>query len=182
MALPASGAISLYDVNVELGRSGTTMVSLDDANVRSLIGISSGAIDLNSAHGKSSFTLAWSANGLSAGYCLIGGAVAWTFWHDGTYYVSDKDGTRYGSWGTPTTDNIANGYERSMHLLSSSANLVVKTSYNNGVLYDTWYTGLPALWYTSGVTNLGYWKMTLTIRKLGGSPSISRDFFIVCSG
>ena len=53
MTLPASGAISFNDVNVELGLSGTAAISLNDAAVRTLFGISSGAISMNSGYGKS---------------------------------------------------------------------------------------------------------------------------------
>ena len=48
-----SGQISLNDVNVELGRSGTTTIALGDSNVRSLAGVASGAISMNNLRGKS---------------------------------------------------------------------------------------------------------------------------------
>ena len=56
MALPSSGAISLYDVNIELGRSGTTQIGLGDSIVRTLFATASGAIGLNVGYGKSSRT------------------------------------------------------------------------------------------------------------------------------
>lgn len=43
MALPSSGAISLAQFNTELGNSVTAQISLNDADVRALIGKSSGA-------------------------------------------------------------------------------------------------------------------------------------------
>ena len=60
MALNASGAISLggatagQSINLELGQTATTQIGLNDANVRSLLGKSSGAIGLSDAYGKSS--------------------------------------------------------------------------------------------------------------------------------
>ena len=54
MALQTSGAISMNDINVELGNSGTAQISLNDSAVRSLIGIASGAISLNDAYGATS--------------------------------------------------------------------------------------------------------------------------------
>ena len=54
MTLPASGAISLGQVNTELSRSATAALGLGDSAVRALFGIASGAIDMNTGHGKSS--------------------------------------------------------------------------------------------------------------------------------
>jgi len=53
MTLPYSGTISMSQVDVELGRSSTATISLNDSAVRSLFGISSGTISLNDGHGKS---------------------------------------------------------------------------------------------------------------------------------
>jgi len=63
MALPSSGAMRLGgDVNVELGLSATTQISLGQSTVRSLYAVSSGAIRLAAdGYGKSSvfkFTIA----------------------------------------------------------------------------------------------------------------------------
>lgn len=58
MALPASGPISLSNVDVELGQSPTALISLNDANVRGLFVVPSGSISLSHGYGKSS---AWSA-------------------------------------------------------------------------------------------------------------------------
>ena len=52
MTLPASGAISLGQVNTELGRGATATLGLGDSAVRTLFGIASGAIDMNTGHGK----------------------------------------------------------------------------------------------------------------------------------
>ena len=53
MALPASGAISFANINTELGSATSTIRSLNDTAVRTLFGIASGAIDMNTGHGKS---------------------------------------------------------------------------------------------------------------------------------
>jgi hypothetical protein len=52
MTLPSSGAISLSQVNTELGYSSTAQISLNDSAVRTLFGESSGVVDFNSGHGK----------------------------------------------------------------------------------------------------------------------------------
>ncbi len=52
MTLPASGLITMADVNVEFGRASNTPITLNDSDVRALAGIPSGAISLNDLHGK----------------------------------------------------------------------------------------------------------------------------------
>lgn len=55
MTLPVSPApISLSQVAIELGGSGTATASLNDAGVRSLAGVPSGEISLSTLYGKSS--------------------------------------------------------------------------------------------------------------------------------
>jgi hypothetical protein len=54
MALPSSGRIKLSDVNTELGLSSTTRITLGQATVRTLTGVSSGRIRLAAdGYGKS---------------------------------------------------------------------------------------------------------------------------------
>ena len=45
------GQISLNDVNVEVGLSGTTLISMNDTNVRTLAGVASGAGSAQDAEG-----------------------------------------------------------------------------------------------------------------------------------
>ena len=56
MALTSSGQISLNDVNVELGLSGTAQISLNDSAVRGLFEISSGEIEMADGYGKADFS------------------------------------------------------------------------------------------------------------------------------
>jgi hypothetical protein len=53
MTLPASGAISFNNINVELCRAGGAQLSLNDSSVRTLFGQASGAVCMNTGHGKS---------------------------------------------------------------------------------------------------------------------------------
>ena len=53
MALPASGQISLANVNVELSLTSTAQISMNDAAVRTLFAIASGAISMSNGFGKS---------------------------------------------------------------------------------------------------------------------------------
>jgi len=86
MTLPASGPISLSQVNTELQLSSTATISLNDTNVRTLFGVPSGAISMSNGYGKSyvipgnsgiltsgsSFTLP-STSGASINVLAIGG-------------------------------------------------------------------------------------------------------------
>lgn len=54
MALQSTGAISINNINVELGKAGTTAnSSLNQTDFRTLAGIASGTISLASFYGKS---------------------------------------------------------------------------------------------------------------------------------
>jgi hypothetical protein len=67
MTLP-SGTISLGDVNVELGRSATAEISMNDAALRALAGVASGAIGMSSLQGKANafaHTISSNQNNLS---------------------------------------------------------------------------------------------------------------------
>jgi hypothetical protein len=85
MTLPASGAISLRDVNVELGLSATAQISLNDAGVRGLLGKSSGTISLNDGYGKSNISY---LSGTGGTVTYSGGYKIHTFTGTGTFSVS----------------------------------------------------------------------------------------------
>lgn len=52
MTLPSSGAISLGQIAGIVYNNPTTSISLNDTDVRTLLNISTGAIDVNAGHGK----------------------------------------------------------------------------------------------------------------------------------
>jgi len=64
MPLNTTGPISLagtttgQSIALELGRSGTAQISLNDTDVRNLLGVASGAISMSSAYGKSALPVA----------------------------------------------------------------------------------------------------------------------------
>ena len=91
MTMVSSGPISLggtatsgglnQSVNVELGRSGTASINMNEAAVRTLAGVPSGAITMNNFYGKSNrvaISSTFTANTANASLSLssIGGYVA----------------------------------------------------------------------------------------------------------
>lgn len=52
MALPATGPISMSDINIELSNSANSLISLNDTKVRELAGIPAGTISFNDLKGK----------------------------------------------------------------------------------------------------------------------------------
>jgi hypothetical protein len=52
MTLPLTNDLSFSAINVELGRSSTSQLSINDSSIRIMFGLASGAVDLNSGHGK----------------------------------------------------------------------------------------------------------------------------------
>jgi hypothetical protein len=57
MALPNTGPLSMSQVNTELGRSSSANISLNEAAVRALAGVPSGAISFQDLRGKSAFSV-----------------------------------------------------------------------------------------------------------------------------
>ena len=122
MALQSSGAISLNNVNVELGNSGTASINMGSAAVRDLFGVASGAISLSDGYGAS--------NGYDISYLVIAGGAG-----GGGHY--------YGGGGG------AGGYLNSYASESSGANSTSLTSITTGS--GTVYTVTVGCGGTTGV-------------------------------
>jgi len=121
--LPASGVITLGDVNVALGLARTTQISLGQASVRTLFGVATGAISLSNGYGKSSsYNLTISANTLkynlrtaliAAGYSGTGTFKTTITINSGVYVWSDTTATAAFDTGVlsgGTITIINNGY------------------------------------------------------------------------
>ncbi len=77
MTLP-TGTIALSQVNTELGLSSTALISLNDAAVRTLAGVSVGAISMDNLRGKTqSFYFTISANQTNANLRTLAVAAGW---------------------------------------------------------------------------------------------------------
>jgi len=88
MALPASGAISLSAVNTELSLSATAAITMNDAAVRTLFGVASGAITMNNGYGKSNrrgTVVTWPSNLAGGSTASAVATSAWTT-NQGTYF------------------------------------------------------------------------------------------------
>jgi hypothetical protein len=78
MPLPSSGAISFNNINVELGLTATAQISLNDSAVRTLFGVSSGAISMSQGYGKSNaFAFTISTNTTDGNLRTLAIAAGW---------------------------------------------------------------------------------------------------------
>lgn len=101
MALTSSGLISLSDVNVELGLSSTAQISLNDAAVRGLFGVASGAISMSNGYGKANqFAFSISSNQTNANLKTLATNAGWNgvskvvaTINSGIYISSNSTGT-----------------------------------------------------------------------------------------
>jgi hypothetical protein len=101
MALPASGALAISQISVELGRASTATTNLNEAAVRSLAGVASGSISISNFYGKSSgFALTIASN--TNNYNLRSAAVAagWPGTTDTSVTVTLNPGVYVGSGST----------------------------------------------------------------------------------
>ena len=170
MTLNSSGPISLggstagQSINLELGKSATATVSLNDTDVRTLAGVASGAIIVpTNFYGKSSVVIAFndlSVSASSGGYSQAGYAIFGAGASIGKVYEQYNLGpfTFVEQWCTPTSQG--GNYEV---YASVSAGSVTGT-------VNTWIatTANPS-WYVdvSGSGNSAYGQLTLQVRRTG---------------
>jgi hypothetical protein len=101
MPLQSSGAISISDINVELGLASGTNSSLNDARLRGLARVSSGAISLNNFYGKNRI---YSATNLISDPSVENGT-NWTF----SGSSRSTANPRFGSWSIFFPNRSGNG-------------------------------------------------------------------------
>ena len=101
MALPASGAISLSQVSVELGEAATSTRSLNDSTTRNLFGVGSGGISMSNGYGKANaFGFAVASNVTNANLRTLAVNAGWNetsaltcTLNSGIYFISSAVGT-----------------------------------------------------------------------------------------
>jgi hypothetical protein len=160
-----TGTIGLADVNVELGRSSTTTISLNETAVRTLAGIASGTISMNDLRGKSAETISISDHSItgfglsSAGawYRLLsnGQAQAATDFNGAATYFLEN-------WVTPTS--AAANYEVFVTVVSGSLAFTSSTtgSWIGLNINRSWFIQRTGNGYTSA-------QITVQIRRVGTS-------------
>lgn len=125
MTLAASGEMSIggststRSINLELSRAAGATSSLGETALRTLAGVSSGAISISNFYGKSNFTLGYNSLYIGNSYVFDDlyeagnyGSVALRWNADGTmsFFNFDTSYTAMGNWGTPTTAGIGSNY------------------------------------------------------------------------
>lgn len=116
MTLP-TGTISMSQVNTELGLTSTTLISLNQTNVRTLAGVPSGAISMNDLRGKSAFTFAFNSGATFSGAsssALVTAEASFTFSSNGAIALVGDIVSGPTAWGSPLTTGIGSGYEFSV--------------------------------------------------------------------
>lgn len=141
-----TGTISLSDVNVELGRSSTANISMNESAVRTLAGVggSGTAISMNDLRGKSSFSVNYpsGASGVFFGYDYCG------------YADTQVD--------APTISGGTGTYTYSWTRISGSSFTINSTTVQRPI------------WYISSLCNNGIteiWRVTVT----SGGSSVTDD-------
>ena len=129
MALPASGTISLNQVNVELGNSGTASINMGSSDVRGLFGVASGAISMSNGYGASSGDIYGSRGIVAGGYSSTSPAG----WTTNVEYFNTAGTISSASFGTMLS-TFVNGQplattNGSRALFSAGANTTVGTGY-----------------------------------------------------
>lgn len=148
MALPGSGAISLNNVNAELGLSGTATISLNDAAVRTLFAINSGAISMSDGHGKSNLSAYLTAQNCTSYFYQGPSHCYYILASDGVCSINDSE-TYY--------DNNYHAVSGQWKLVGAAGDFEASATLTSG-LFNTSEGSLPGdgTWYNLGTTRAWY--------------------------
>jgi hypothetical protein len=202
MTLPASGQITLNQVNVELGNSGTAQIGLGDAAVRGLFGIASGEIEMADGYGKSA--VPWSIqfpNGGSNNYVTAAsstdfglgtGNYTLEWWHYQTVndwvLVYDQD---YGNvqgisiWIDPNQAIAPYFGDGTGQAVDPTPNNVISLNswhhiavVRNGSTVNIYVDGVSQLSSTTLAVNLGTQSQPFSLAALYGNASYQYDGYL----
>lgn len=148
-----TGTISLSDVNVELGRSSTANISMNESAVRTLAGVggSGTAISMNDLRGKSSLSVSYPSNVSSS--------------FSGWDYCGYVDG----QVGVPTISGGTGSYSYSWARISGSTAIEISSS-----------TVQRPVFFVSSLCNdtaIATWRVTVT----SGSSTATADVQVALS-
>lgn len=180
MTLSSSGAISLggsttgRSVNLELGKSATAQISMNDTAVRTLAGKSSGAIVLpTDFYGKSAsgLNIPSSPVNITQSLPIVPGydaSLGMIFISDGTYNKAANSGgsgtvTLLGTWVTPASAN--SDYEINASLTASNGVGTTNSATLNTWLQDPFNDFFGVLTDTAGQTCTRTYS--IQVRKIG---------------
>ena len=166
MALPTTGTITLAQVNAELGNSSTAAISLNDAAVRALAGVASGAISMSDFYGKSAIAIVNSDYVVSVEQLGLASEAWLSFDSDGGTAKATGFGTSAPDtdWIAPTSAGIGSSYEIQYSGLVDGSGTGTFTG------YTTAWQGLDAATYPTlartsyGTSTASY---TYSIREVG---------------
>lgn len=143
MPLPVSGAISFNAINVELGVSGTTQASLNQASYRTLAGVPSGAISMSNFYGKANqFSFTISSNQTNANLRTLAVNAGW----NGTVKVvaTIASGVYISSNNTGTPALTVNGsFPGGVELINQGFIIGMGGNGNGRNIFAMGYIGLP---------------------------------------
>lgn len=177
MTLPvAYNTITMNNVNVELGYSGTRQTSLNETNVRTLAGVPSGQIAFSNLHGKSWYTLYATTPGgwIEVEAISPSTAYAWVRAHpDGVLRDQDSNYTQFGSlW---ATNIAASKYWRWNYVSGTSPTYTNMTGGSWYPVNDSYYVG--HLRGTNGATS-GYITIQFANDSGGGGATTGGSWYI----
>lgn len=140
MTLPASGAISFNNINVELGAAGTTQASLGQASYRTLAGVPSGAISMSNFYGKANaFPFNIASNTTNANLRSLAVAAGWN--QASNVIATINAGVTIYSTSTGTPALTINGsFPAGVSLINNGVILGMGGNGGNGANAYPWYS------------------------------------------
>jgi len=200
MTLNSSGPISLggsttgQSINLELSQSATAQISMNDANVRTLAGVASGAIIVpTNFYGKSTFTAVFNnAEAINLSDRGSGGVVYQATYTVNTAGTCSKYGAQFGldtslgptAWGTPTGGTPGNSFEARLQVTAVGVASGGSVTFAGVAVSGTGSTGYYALSSNraidviSSTGDYSYVEGTLYIRNTTSLVEISRTFSV----